>query len=73
MQDRIAALVAAELLTADELDSIDDLVADFVAGASERERWTGAQAVANIVEPSEAFADDARLVRQLRRRVLQLL
>jgi hypothetical protein len=70
VQTRIAALAAVELLTAAELDTIDDLVADFVAGASESERWAGAQAVANMVELHVAFSDDVRLTRQLRRRVL---
>ena len=50
--------------------TIDDLLADWVAGASESERWAGAQAMANMVELHVAFPDDGRLARQIRRRVL---
>eukprot|EP01047_Picozoa_sp_COSAG01_P013891 COSAG01_NODE_664_length_14417_cov_18.499022_7_plen_199_part_00 len=70
VQGRLLALGTTGLLTAAELDTLDDLVADFVAGANESEKWVAAQKVANMVELSVAFADDARLARQLRRCVI---
>eukprot|EP01047_Picozoa_sp_COSAG01_P017788 COSAG01_NODE_949_length_12505_cov_3.853539_7_plen_235_part_00 len=69
-QARAGRMAEAGALDAAELDAIDDLLADFVSGETQQARWAAAQAVADLVELMSVFPDDdARLARQLRRRL----
>ena len=71
LQQRLDTLHTAELLTDDEIGSLEDIIADYVVDVGRR---AGPAAAADYVQQmallSEAIAADRALARQLRRKFI---
>ena len=71
LQQRLETLHTAELLTDDEIGSLEDIIADYVVDVGRR---AGPAAAADYVQQmallSEAIAADRALARQLRRKFI---